>query len=124
MYVYFKRQIYKSNNCLFLNPVCIYYVKWEDNNNRIKLCEILITYTKEGKVITYDYFEARCTSLMYGKPYDQGVNLFETKINVFCSSVNSFVPKRSKFMVIFTVMFEMDNINSCLMSANSKSRTV
>jgi hypothetical protein len=22
----FRRQIYKSNNCLFLNPVCIYYV--------------------------------------------------------------------------------------------------
>ena len=21
-----RRQIYKSNNCLFLNPVCIYYV--------------------------------------------------------------------------------------------------
>ena len=71
-------------------------------------------------------FEARCTSLKYGKPYDHGVNLLllimyfciETKINVFCSSVNSFVPKRSKFMVIFTGMFEMDNINSCLMSAN------
>ena len=42
----------------------------------------------------------------------------ETKINVFYSSVNSFVPKKSKFMVIFTGMFEMDNINSCLMSAN------
>jgi hypothetical protein len=60
-------------------------------------------------------FEARCTSLKYGKPYDHGVNLLllimyfciETKINVhvFCSSVNSFVPKRSKFMVIFTGMF-------------------
>jgi hypothetical protein len=54
-------------------------------------------------------FEARCTSLKYG------VNLLllilyfciETKINVFCSSVNSFVPKRSKFMVIFTGMFHL-----------------
>ena len=71
-------------------------------------------------------FEARCTSLKYGKPYDHGVNLLllimyfciETKINVFCSSVNSFVPKWSKFMVIFTWMIEMDNINSYLMSAN------
>jgi hypothetical protein len=42
----------------------------------------------------------------------------ETKINVYCSTVNSFVPKTSKVMVIFTGMFEMDNINSCLMSAN------
>jgi hypothetical protein len=71
-------------------------------------------------------FEARCTSLKYCKPYDHGVNLLllimnfciETKINVFCSSVNTFVPKKIKFMVRFTGMFEMDNINSCLMSAN------
>jgi hypothetical protein len=71
-------------------------------------------------------FEARCTSLKYGKPYDHGGNpllmimyfCIETKINVSCSSVNSFVPKRSKLMVIFTGLFEMDNINSCLMSAN------
>ena len=71
-------------------------------------------------------FEARYTSLKYGKPYDHGVNLLllimyfciETKINVFCSSVNSFVPKRSKFMIIFTGMLEMNNINFCLMSAN------
>jgi hypothetical protein len=73
-------------------------------------------------------FEARCTSLKYGKSYDHGVNLLllmmyfyiETKINVFCSSVNSFdfVPKMSKFMVIYTGMFEIDNINFCLMSAN------
>ena len=71
-------------------------------------------------------FEARCTSLKYGKPYDHGANLLllimyffiETKINVFCSSDNSFVPKRSKFTVIFTGMFEMDNINACLMSTN------
>jgi hypothetical protein len=72
------------------------------------------------------HFEARYTSLKYGKPYDHGVNFLllimyfciETKINVLCSSVNSFVPKRSKFMVIFTGMFEIDNINSFLMSAN------
>ena len=49
-------------------------------------------------------FEARCTSLKYVKPYDHGVNLLllimyfciETKINVLCSSVNSFVPKKEK----------------------------
>jgi hypothetical protein len=73
-------------------------------------------------------FEVRCTSLLfkYGKPYDHGVKLLllimyfciETKINVFCPFVNSFAPKRSKFMVIFTGMFGMDKINSCLMSAN------
>ena len=71
-------------------------------------------------------FEARCTSLKYGKPDDHDVNLLllimyfciEAKINVFCSSVKSFVPKRSKFMVIFTGMFEIDNINSRLTSAN------
>jgi hypothetical protein len=43
-------------------------------------------------------------------------NIFFNSVKLI--SMSSFVPKKSKFMVIFTGMFEMDNINSCLMSAN------
>jgi hypothetical protein len=58
-------------------------------------------------------FEARCTSLKYGKPYDHGVNLLllimyfciETKINVFCSSVFVFV------VLQFTVTIESSTIS-------------
>jgi hypothetical protein len=73
-------------------------------------------------------FEARCTSLKYGKPYDHGVKLLllimyfciETKINVFCSSVNSFVPKRSKYPVYVYVARNM-LISLCKSTTNVKS---
>ena len=41
-------------------------------------------YTKEGKIIKLMInFEARCTSLKYGKSYDHGVNLL-LLIKYFC----------------------------------------